>query len=341
MRQPSQWGIAAVCAAGIASSMVLLYSWHYTQRKKHRTGDKVTRKETEEFQIKTHLPSHLNRELHKEQRRQEKLPDLARKTPMYDNINMLDPQGEMLATISRKKARWYVKKNLAHWSHPDSSIQLNFSPKAHSGDEYSMTPKSNVCVGCGSDGMHMRHYVVPYAYRSLLPIEYKTHLSHDIIILCPDCHLHCEYETQLRMKELEEDCPDKCRNPHYVNVHLHQVRSAALALLRWSDKIPAQKLQEYDRLVRNHLNVSSGEELSPEKLQEAINVEYRIASPDYIAGPEWVIRSLGSSSVKIERFVKQWRQHFVATVQPKFLPHGWSVDAPVTSNVQATANVDR
>jgi tryptophan 2,3-dioxygenase len=143
------------------------------------------------------------------------------------------------------------------------------------------------------------------------------------------------------MKLLEEDCPDECRNSHYVDAHLLQVRSAALALLRWSDKIPAHKQQEYDRLVRTHLNVLEEDDLSAEKLQEAINVEYRIANPNYVAGPEWVLRSLSCDAVKIEHFIKLWRQHFVTTVQPKFLPHGWSVDAPVTSNVQETAHVDR
>jgi hypothetical protein len=132
------------------------------------------------------------------------------------------------------------------------------------------------------------------------------------------------------MKLLEQDYSEKCRNSHYVDVHLHQVRSAALALLRWRDTIPAEKQREYDRLVRTHLNVLD-DELSAEKLQEAINVEYRIANPNYIAGPEWVVRSLSGDAVKIKHFVKQWRQHFVTTLQPEFLPHGWSVDAPVTS----------
>lgn len=338
MKQPAQWRVIAGCAAGMVSSAILLYSWYHIKVKKYRNvNDNTVRKEAKEFKGKTrlHLPPHLQRELQKEERRQKKLPDLVRKTPMYDNISMLDPQGIMLATISGKKARWYVKKNLARWLQADSSIQLTFPPKAHSGDEYSKTIKCNLCVRCGSDGMHMRHYVVPYAYRSLFPEQYKTHLSHDIVILCPDCHLHCEYETQLRMKVLEKDCPVECRNSHHVDVNLYQVRSAALALLRWKDKIPTQKLQEYDRLVRNHLNLTSGE-LSREQLQEAIDVEYQIANPNYIAGPEWVVRSLDSDGVKLERFIKQWRQHFVSTVQPKFLPHGWSIDAPVTSSVHET-----
>lgn len=281
------------------------------------------------------VPSHLRRELLKEQRRQEKIPDLARKSPMYDNILMMDPNGKLLATISKKKASWYVRKQLAQWSTPDTSIQLTFTPKAHSGRTYEKTVKSNICVACGSDGFHMRHYVVPYAYRSRLPKRYKTHLSHDVVILCPDCHLHCEHETQLQMSELEDCRPKKCRSASFVDAHLHRVKSAALALLRWKHKLPQKKIDEYDTLVRAHLNISSHtEELSDKQLQEASNVEYRIANTNYIAGPEFVIRSLNNNDDKIEKFIQDWRQHFVDTVQPRFLPEGWSIDAPVTSNVQ-------
>jgi hypothetical protein len=71
------------------------------------------------------LAPHLQREIYKEQRRKEKIPFLAMKSPMYDNIRMLDPEGNALSTISIKKARWYVAKQIAEWITP-SSIQLLF-----------------------------------------------------------------------------------------------------------------------------------------------------------------------------------------------------------------------
>ena len=285
--------------------------------------------------IKQHIPSHLQRELHKERRRQEKIPDLARKSPMYDNIKMTDPNGELLATISLKKARWYVRKQLAEWTEPNTCIQLLFTPKAYSGGGYEKSIKNNVCVGCGSKEYHMRHYVVPYAYRTLLPKRYKTHLSHDVVILCPDCHLLCEHETQLRMKELEDLRPQECRNASFVDQHLQRVRSAALALLRWRDKLPLAKIDEYNALICHYLKIScdSVEELSSKQLQEAIDVDCRMPNPKYIPGPEYVVRSLNNDDGKIEEFIKEWRQHFVDTLQPRFLPEGWSIDAPVTSNV--------
>jgi len=150
------------------------------------------------------LPPHLERELYKEERRERMIPRMTRKKPMYDNIVMSDPQGNVLATVSTKKAQWDVRKNLAQWNddrneddnNNATSIRLLFTPKTnnittnhhHSRNEYNASIKQNRCVGCGSGhpqhpdddkGGHvvvMKHYIVPYAYRSLFPLHFKTHL---------------------------------------------------------------------------------------------------------------------------------------------------------------------
>lgn len=119
-----------------------------------------------------------------------------------------------------------------------------------------------------------------------------------------------------------------------VDKQLSRVRSAGLALLNWREKLPDDRIEEYSRLVRAHLGLSEIEELSNEYLQEAINVKYRIINPDYISGAELVVTDVlsqsGSRDVNLAEFVKGWRQFFLQTVQPRFLPHGWRVDAPVT-----------
>jgi len=326
---------AVAVTAGVAVSVVYMHSRYLSKKQEKK---KYSRKveNVEKIAQTEHLPSHLKHQLLKEQRRQEKLPDLVRKSPMYDNIPMLDPKGTLLANISRKKADWYVRKQLATWTTNNVCIQLCFTPKAHSSKGHEKYIKSNICVACGSDERFMRHYVVPYAYRTEFPERYKTHLSHDVVILCPDCHLHCEHETQLRMKELDNARPEQYKNVSFVDKNLYQVRSAALALLRWKEKLPPAKIEEYSELVKGHLNVTSvsDDELSKEELQQSIDVEYRIPNPQHVGGSEWVVRSLENDDAKITQFIREWRQFFVDAVQPRFLPEGWSVDAPVTSNVQ-------
>ena len=220
------------------------------------------------------LPSHIRRDIHKQRKRKSKEAMISMKTKMYDNIHMLDEDRESLCTISMKKANWYIRKNIAEWTSPKEGSELSKDKDAkcirllftHNGaneDEhkkssseklYLRSAKQNICVSCGSDGHHIRHYIVPYAYRSLLPDDYKSHMSHDIVILCPDCHVRCERSTKKRMKRMESDLrmkmvttdgDDAFCSPVIEDAHLYHVRSCAIALVRWKDTIPEEKVEEY------------------------------------------------------------------------------------------------
>lgn len=324
-----------------ASSILLIALYSSNARKKRRQED------DESFDTPEHhwsdsveLPPHIEREIMKEKRRQEKVPYLARKTPMYDNCQMLSPDGELLCTISTKKGRWYVQKSLAEWT-GENQIQLKFEPKGRSvrGDNrtYITSPKLNICVSCGRDDYVMRHYVVPYAYRTLLPAKYKSHLSHDIVILCPKCHLHCEQQAHHRSKEIDAMHrplgDDDTSNKFIMDKSLKRVRSAATTLMNWKHQVPAEKIAEYDRLVRSHLGLSDTDMLTLELLQKAIDVQLKKPNPKYISGAELVVQAFGGDDSKIEHFIRDWRQHFLDTVQPRFLAEGWSVDSPVTSKL--------
>ena len=374
------------------------------------------------------LPPHLKREIHKEQRRQISIRWMAMKKPMYDNIEMYGPTPTkttagttetdddtttppLLCTISEKKAKWYVKKNLAIWiidendenvdsgtsSCPSRKIQLLFTPKG--GDrpgstrsnssssnqngcnnndenykivdqstssslpasnatnytaagsskpatqikEYNTSHKHNICVACGDDKHFMRHYIIPYCYRTLLPQKYKSHMPHDIVILCPDCHVICEQQTQLKQKYIEtklrthveqqlqihqnkqkqmkfklnnsKDKDDQSIDTSksvILNRDLYHVKSCATALIKFKQKLPQARIEEYETTIRDYyyyhqsqpqLNDNGNQEekeneevylleLTNELLQETTKLETTISNPYYIPGPRLVVDSL-------------------------------------------------
>ena len=289
------------------------------------------------------LPPHIKRNMEKEKRRQEKIPLLAMKKPMYDNIRMLDPDGTLLCTISKKKARWYINKDLAVWEDGDqeSTIQLLFEPSHRSNQSssddaeddkfFNKSMKENICVVCGHDIYHMRHYVVPYSCRSLFPKKYKMHMAHDVVILCPDCHLVCKKLATKRMKQLEAKCRTDPNTgiPHFVDREKYQVKSWALALLRRREKLPSDVREKYEAHIRQYAKLKEDEELTEEILQNATEVETEIPNPDYIPTAEIVVQSFCQDDDAIEKFVKDWRQYFVDTMEPQYLPTGWDVDSSV------------
>jgi exonuclease 3'-5' domain-containing protein 2 len=347
--QSKLWLIGLTCAAAVSG--YLAFRW-YESRKKN--DDKHCQDDDDDdapgwypvdaAQYDRSENSGLNRSIYKEQRRQEKIPLLAMKKPMYDNICMLDPEGTLLCTIGKKKANWYIKKKLAKWKDPaeETTIQLLFEPSHRSNqsqenadDEqdqfFNKSIKENVCVVCGHDEYFMRHYIVPYSCRALFPEKFKMHMAHDVVILCPDCHLECKHIATNRMKFLEKQSrrDPKTAIPSFTNQKLYKVKSVATALLKWRPKLPPQAIDEYEQLVRDHFQLASEDEVTDEILQQATEIETDTPNPDYIPASQVVVEQFCTDDEAIEAFVRGWRKHFVETMQPQHLPKGWSIESSV------------
>ena len=73
---------------------------------------------------------------------------------------------------------------------------LNFEPSGRSmqgeenwvDDTYYATDRENKCVCCGAKDNFSRFHVVPTLYRTHFPDALKSHRSHDVLLLCFDCH---------------------------------------------------------------------------------------------------------------------------------------------------------
>ena len=375
--------VLSVGAAAALGVIFLLHRHNFSKRKQQQAkADDAQKKEQERTShdassaafynqlgiSEEDLPDHIRRDIHKQRKRKSKEAMISMKTPMYDNIHMLDENRDPLCTISMKKAKWYIRKNIGEWTTPKEGSELakekdvkcirllfthngakeNEETKASSEKLYLRSTKQNICVCCGSDGHHIRHYIVPYAYRSLLPDDYKSHMSHDIVILCPDCHVRCERSTKKRMKRMESDLrmkmteADAFCSPVIEDAQLYHVRSCAIALVKWKDTIPEEKVFEYENTVRSYLAdccrneteremlLAGDEPLTKAQLQKACSVKYRVKNPKYVPGSEVVVRSLDGDRKKIEEFIVDWRKHFMTVVDPQYMPTGWRVDNPVS-----------
>ena len=328
-------------------------------RRKERRDNEEDFNDDDRFQVP--LPAHVERNLYKEERRKRMLPLLAMKKPMYDNILMQDPDGNPLSTISLKKAQWYIHKNLADWivrhdddeNHPNgksnnitdpsdkqSIIRLRFQPSNRvPADQalYHTAPKANQCVVCGAQEHYMRHYVVPFCYRTLFPDDYKTHLSHDVVLTCADCHVRAEQYTQQRRNRLEKAVRKDPRTavPQIVNRSRQTLAKKALALLNQIHHMPPDRIAQCQADVRDFLQLPADQDLTNEHLKQVSSMEYTEPNPNYIPGPILVVEPMLEEYQKdgrddtIRNFVQDWRQYFLDTSQPRYLPAGWSIDAPV------------
>jgi hypothetical protein len=115
-----------------------------------------------------------------------------RKEVLYHNIRLEAPDGQQLCVTDVKKAKWYVLKGLGEYvDESKTSVRLKFEPAGRpegpAGDYY-LTEKCNRCVVCGKTESYLRKYIVPHEYRKYFPEVMRDHQSHDILLLCVNCH---------------------------------------------------------------------------------------------------------------------------------------------------------
>lgn len=254
----------------------------------------------------------------------------ARKAPLYDNCFLYAPDGQPLCTCDRKKAQWYLDKGIGDLMSNDPFIvKLRFEPsgRPESNVDYYLTVKENICVVCGKRESYIRKNIVPHEYRRHFPIQMKDHNSHDVLLLCTSCHAVSNYhDASLKQRLAEEfSAPIGCEEGVRMleDPVRRQVRSAARALLNAS-KLPEQRRNEFIKDIKNFY----GEEhLTQEKLQEAASIETRIFNESFVPHGVKVVQSYSKGGLKcLMELEKRWRQHFLDSMQPKYLPPQWSVN---------------
>lgn len=240
---------------------------------------------------------------------------------LYGSVLVIHPDGTPMFRCAKNRAGWYLKRNLAKLL-PDGTVQLLFVPKGrgHSGEAFYLEEKESVCVACGADKELTKHHCVPYCYRRFFPTQVKTRDHHDIVLLCDSCHQTYERHALPLKKELAEKCSDPlCWGT--VNRDLARAKARASAI-SWHElgkhNIPEERLKQ----LREELTVYLGHDPTKE------DIEY-LSSADLMTG----IKPHGSKVVEanaenLQGFIQMWRQHFLATMNPKYLSPHWQVERP-------------
>ncbi|EAL68469.2 3'-5' exonuclease domain-containing protein [Dictyostelium discoideum AX4] len=277
------------------------------------------------------------------------------KRVLYDNCLMYSPDDVLLSSISKKKVEWYVSRQLADIIKEEPlSIKLKFQPhgEGHSGDQFYLASKENICVVCGSTHKILRHSMVPHCYRQYLPEEIKSHSSHDVILVCCDCHAILDKKNQIMKMIISQqyNVPIDNENKQFITDHtllkITQIASIVKNnfystgnnnnisednLIKGNKKckknIPDEKLEEMKKIVMEYIGK---EEINVEDLDEILKLNPKQKNENYIPHEKKVIdKVLAMGEKGIFEFIRSWRKNFVESVQPKFLPEHWSIDKVV------------
>lgn len=253
----------------------------------------------------------------------------AKKNPGFDNCFLVAPDGEPLCTCDKGKASWYLEKELGELVREDPFIvRLKFEPSGRPilDNKYYIQEKKSGCVVCGNNDHIFRKTVVPHEYRRYFPELMKKNLSHDVVLLCVDCHrLSNARDRDLRNKLANEcDAPIGCGDgiKQQEDTKLSRVKSAAKALLKAKGNIPPERQKMLREIVRVHFEV---DKVTEEELKEAAAMNTFVTNENYIAHGLKVYQHVCKNG-GLMALESRWRKHFLDTMQPKFLPNMWSID---------------
>ncbi|XP_053680516.1 exonuclease 3'-5' domain-containing protein 2 [Anopheles nili] len=273
-----------------------------------------------------------------------------RTKPLYHNCVMQAPDGELLCTCDRRKAEWYVQRELGELvCEAPYTVRLRFEPAGRAVDEagkYYQQVKENICVVCGAQESFNRKNIVPRDYRRHFPVVMKEHVSHDVLLLCADCHQRSNIVDERLRQELATLCEAPLSGQKNGSKEIRieamaEIRKAARALLYNASQIPAERRQFLEERLLLLLNgLENGTDANPTELQseqriteltvelleEYSNVDISMRNELYCAHGERVVDYFKNIPGGLSQLERRWREHFLRTMRPKHLPPLWSVD---------------
>ncbi|XP_050068742.1 exonuclease 3'-5' domain-containing protein 2 [Anopheles maculipalpis] len=275
-----------------------------------------------------------------------------RTKPLYHNCLMQAPDGELLCTCDRRKAEWYVQRELGDLVCENPyTVRLRFEPAGRAVDEagqYYLQAKENICVVCGAKSSFNRKNIVPRDYRKHFPVVMKEHVSHDVLLLCADCHQRSSIQDERLRQELAELCNaplagQKNGSKEIRIESMAEIRKAARALLNSAAKIPPERKQVLEERLLTLLNSLGSEaesagtsecgnggpqftELTQSLLEEYSNIDISVRNELYCAHGERVVEYFKKTPGGLMQLERRWRENFLHTMRPKHLPPLWSVD---------------
>ena len=249
-----------------------------------------------------------------------------RTTQIYGNCKVYAPDGELMFLCLEKRINWYLERNLAEIVDNESlSIKLNFQPKGAGNrkSDYYLSEKRNACVCCNETDITKltKHHVIPIEYRKHMPDSIKSRSSHDIVVMCQDCHYDYEnnYAQELK-KQLEEEC--FIERPTLTMDKIRTGKAYALSILLSDEERAAKIPKSRKSYMYNELKEAFGHSRLPEIVD--MKLTKMMTKQDLEIGKEVLELQLSH-----EEFILMWRKHFIDSMNTHYLPTGWSIDTPI------------
>jgi len=233
---------------------------------------------------------------------------------LYDNCEIYGPNDKLLGHCNFDKFDWYLKRGLADLI-SEKKLKLKFLPKDWSDYPPNLVKRENICVNCRTKQNLTKHHIIPRCYIKHFPLEIKSNNSHDVVLLCDDCHSSYEQEATLVKKELAEkyDAPLDVKREHVQLFKAYSCLTQLMILQRNDD-------WEQSQMILNMMHTV--ESYYPEVMYTDNDVKHlreKVAKVKKVSHGKLVMDHI----TDYQEFAEMWRLHFIETMEPAFMPESW------------------
>jgi len=272
-----------------------------------------------------------------------------------ENWKVFHPNGKHMFTCGEKKAQWYLDRNLAKKIN-HKEIQFTFVPKGdgyNDNEEFGLVERKPICVVGGTVDDLQRHHIVPYCYRTHFPEVFKSKNHHDVVLI--NFKKHAEYELKanefkniiaerFNVKTISEYNVEYVLNLKQNNRHYTIILNNIKPLFTSYGRLTPTRIREKLAIVSNSIDIDSDYLLGLNYIQlykfyldindlHSKNVEeFKLENKLQFDHGYRVVEQLKNEK-QIRDFVVLWRTHFIETMNPKFMPEGWSINFRVRTNL--------
>jgi hypothetical protein len=265
-----------------------------------------------------------------------------------ENWKVFNPDGRHMFTCGEKKANWYLDRDLAVMV-GFNEIKFTFDPRGNGFEDneiFGRNMREPICVVSGLDTGLQRHHIVPYCYRTYFPVRYKSKNHHDVVLINHKHHSDYEVEATKFKDEIAKIYGVKTigeLNIEYTGV-LREIGKKNGILLNMLHSIFRSYGKASPEITIDKLKFVSVETGIPFETMITYNYvqlyklyllikevhthetdEFKAANRMHYDHGYHVAQKLDTEE-KIEEFVKLWRNHFINTMNPEYMPDGWSID---------------
>jgi cation-transporting P-type ATPase D len=301
--------------------------------------------------------AHIAKIERKQQMRSLIIKKFSCKKPVYENCKMLAPDGEQLSFCDTKKMKWYLERGLAEQiCEEPPTFRLKFEPNARGCSDIGGIPsnfyvkyRKNCCVVCGKENDYMRFHVVPILYRQFFPTNLKSHKSHDVVLLCFNCHEKANkiYNHQKRIISKQYNIPFESLSSDQAEYkNLANIIRISNTVHKNFNKMPEDRREDMIKQLQDFLETSKDNDNYFEFFSSVFYDNKRDIPKtieDFSKDLLFEIKSFKLTNTHGERknhhgklivdeikdlqeFIKEWRKFFKDTLNPQFLPDSWNVE---------------